>query len=160
MQLYRLVLSIFNKFTINSFFYNEVKIIYDESLNYINNIIKRINEIKINTIIENIYNLYLIKKKNYESDLVRLDEEKLKIIQDEELKINQSKITNNSNNIINNPNNITNNPSNIINNPSNIDNKNIINNIKQEEISGINIIYILIGIGIVIITIIFLIIKK
>ena len=152
--------NIFNKFTINSFFINDVKLIYNESINNINNITRKINEININTIIENINSIFLKNKKLYESDIIRFDEEKLKIIQDEELKINQSKITNNPNNIINNPNNITNNPNNIINNPSNIDNKNIINNIKQEEISGINIIYILIGIGIVIITIIFLIIKK
>jgi hypothetical protein len=163
--------NIFNKFTINSFFINEVKLIYNESINNINNITRKINEININTIIENINSIFLKNKKLYESDIIRFDEEKLKIIQDEELKINQSKITNNiinnpnniinnPNNIINNPNNIINNPNNIINNPNNIDNKNIINNIKQEEISGINIIYILIGIGIVIITIIFLFIKK
>jgi hypothetical protein len=148
--------TIFNKFTINSFFYNDVKIIYDESLNYINNIIKRINEIKINNIIENIYNLYLIKKKNYESDLVRLDEEKLKIIQDEELKKIQEEINKNLNNIK-----LTNNL-NIIDN-KNIDNEKIINynnDIKQEDTSSINIIYIVIGIAFFIIIILFLFIIK
>ena len=146
--------NIFNKFTINSFFFNEVEFIYNESINNINNIIKKINENNINTIIENINSIFLNNKKLYEL-------EKLKIIQDEELKIIQSEITNNLNNIklIKNPINIDN--IKLIKNPINIDNKQIINNnndIKQEETAGINIIYIFIGI--VIITIIFLYIKK
>jgi hypothetical protein len=113
--------NIFNKFTIDSFFIKEVKLIYNESINNINNITTKINENNINTIIKNINSIFLKKKNIYESEIIRFDEKKLKIIQDEELKSIKSEITN--------------------------------NDIKQEETSGINIIYIIIGI--VLITIIF-----
>ena len=159
--------NIFNKFTINSFFINDVKLIYNESINNINNITRKINEININTIIENINSIFLKKKKLYESEIIRFDEEKLKIIQDEEkLKIIQNEIINNLKNI----------------DDKKIDDKkiddikiddikiddikiddikiiNYNNDIKQEETPGINIIYIVV-IVIFIITILFLYIKK
>ena len=131
-----LLTNIYNKFSIDSFFLNDVNFIYNESINNINNIIKKINENNINTIIENIYNLFLKNKNIYESEQIKFDENNLKKIQDEELQIIQSEITNNL---------------------KNIDYKQIINNndIKQEEISGINIIYIVIGIVIFIMAILF-----
>ncbi len=125
--------NIYNKFTINSFLINNVKEIYKDSITKIENILKKINDYGIDNIIEKIYSIFLKNKNIYEASLLKLDEEKLKIIQDEEL--NKLKIINKIDNII------------------------IKNDIKQEEASGINITYIIIGIAIVIISL-FLFIKK
>jgi hypothetical protein len=139
--------NIYNKFTINSFFINNVKVIYNDSIKSIDNILKRINEFNIDNIIENMYSILLKNKNIFENQLLKIDEEKLKIIQDEELK--KIKIINqiSDNKLIN----VTDNK--LINDTGN---KLINDNIKKEE--GINIIYIVIGI--IIVFILFLYTKK
>jgi hypothetical protein len=140
--------NIYNKFTINSFIINNVKEIYNQCIIKIENIFNRIDEFRIDIIIERIYNIILENKNIYENNLLNLDKEKLKIIQDEEL--NKIKIIQDEElNKIKMDYKIINKTDNII----------IKNDTKQEEPSGLNIIFIIIGIVIVII-LIFLFYKK
>jgi len=142
------LINIFNKFTINSFLINNVKDIYNDTITKVGNILNRINDFRIDIIIENMYKIFINNKNIYDNNLIKLDEEKLKIIQDEEL--NKIKIINNQ---------ITDDKL-IVKTDDNKKDNIIKNNIKQEETTGINIIYIIIGIVIALISIIFLFIKK
>jgi hypothetical protein len=141
------LLNIFNKFNINSFYYNDVKLIYNQSLNNINNIIKKISDFNLNTFIENINNIFLKKKNIYYAEKINSDKNKLKIIESEELEQISSKLSNTLSNI------------NLIDIQKKEDKIIIKNDIKSEETSGINI-NIIIIISIVIITIIYFFIKK
>lgn len=139
---------IFRKFTIDSFFFNDVYAIYENNIKKIDDIIRNINESNMENIIEKINDLLINNKNFYQNELIKLDLEKLKKIQDEELEKNK---------IIKNE---------LVDNLKNdkllIEEEKIINtnNIKQEA-SGINInIIIFIVIGIIIITIIFFYFKK
>jgi hypothetical protein len=159
-----------NKFTINSFLINNVREIYNQSITKIENIFKRINEFRIDIIINKIYNIILENKNIYEINLLNLDEEKklkiikdeekkLKIIKDEELNKIYDKIINKiDDKIINKIDDkiINKIDDKIINKTDNIIIK---NDTKQEEPSGINITFIIIGIVIVII-LIFIFYKK
>jgi hypothetical protein len=139
---------IYRKFTIDSFFFNDVYAIYENNIKKIDDIIRNINESNMDNIIEKINNLLINNKNFYQNELIKLDQEKLKKIQDEELEKNK---------IIRNE---------LVDNLKNdkllIEEEKIINtnNIKQEA-SGINInIIIFIVVGIIIMTIIFFYLKK